>query len=409
MMIYRPSYRGADGALRHSAKYWVKYYVDNKMVRRALGVKDKRAAEQRASEIVKRDELRAVGVVDPFERHRTTVLSGHIDDFDAKLKAAGVVEPYRKARRQMLEAYVRSTGVRTLNDLDPAGANRWLSRLKDKGLGARSVNIRYQALRQFGRWLVKSRRFGYDPFESLTPLNEAADRRHVRRSLSVDEMVRLLKAAASRPVAAATKERTLVGVSEAQRELLQARGEARRLIYLTAVKTGLRRAELGRVRLCDINWTAARIRVPAPSAKTRQEQTVEVPPDLLSELHGFAPRDRTSVAPLFARAMFPSTRTFWKDLEAAGIVRQDGEGRVVDFHSLRMTFVTWLVVAGTHPKTAQVLARHASIETTMQIYTDTRLLDVKRAAASLPSLAPVVPVEIEDEVIGAGAKRASAG
>ena len=39
-MIYRPTYRGTDGKPRHASKYWVKYYVDRKMVRRPLGVRD---------------------------------------------------------------------------------------------------------------------------------------------------------------------------------------------------------------------------------------------------------------------------------------------------------------------------------------------------------------------------------
>lgn len=256
MMIYRPSYRGADGALRQSAKYWVKYYVDKRMVRRPLGVTEKRAAEQRASEIVKRDELRAVGVIDPFESHRKTVLSAHIDDFDTKLKAAGVVERYRKARREMLQAFVTFSGARTLNDLEASSANRWLTGLTEKGLGARSVNQRYQSLRQFGRWLVKTRRFGYDPFESLTPLNEAADRRHVRRALSVDEVKRLLEAARTRPVLDARRDRNLAGVTPEQEVLLTARGEIRRRVYLTAVKTGLRRGNS--CGFAGATWTSRR-------------------------------------------------------------------------------------------------------------------------------------------------------
>ena len=89
---------------------------------------------------------------------------------------------------------------------------------------------------------------------------------------------------------------------------------------------------------------------------------------------------------MFPRKQFPQIRTFLADIKAAGIERKDGDGRVIDFHSLRTTFVTWLVVSGAHPKTAQILARHASIETTMQIHTDLKLLDFKGAVAALPDL-----------------------
>lgn len=386
MMIYRPTYRGTDGKLRHASKYWVKYYVDRKMVRRPLGVRDKRAAEQRANEIVRRDEMRAVGVVDPFERHRKTVLSAHLAEFDMTLKAAGVVERYRKARREMLDAFTRFAGAATVDDLDPAAANRWLAGLRERGLGSRSVNIRYQALRQLGRWLVRTRRHSHDPFESLTPLNEQADRRHVRRALSPDEVARLLDAARARPVEAARAERIHAGVSAEQEQLLRARGEARRLLYLTAVLTGLRRGELSRVRWCDVDLEGDRIRVPAASAKSRRDQTVEIPPDLHAALLSVRPAEARSLARVFPANAFPQTRTFWADLRAAGIERVDAEGVHVDFHSLRVTFVTWLVRAGVNPKTAQMLARHASIETTMQVYTDPRLLDFKGAVGALPRL-----------------------
>src|SRR5688572_21084542 len=45
-------------------------------------------------------------------------------------------------------------------------------------------------------------------------------------------------------------------------------------------------------------------------------------------------------------------------------------GRALDFHCLRVTFVSRLVAAGVHPRTAQALGRHAKLETTMASYTD---------------------------------------
>ena len=72
------------------------------------------------------------------------------------------------------------------------------------------------------------------------------------------------------------------------------------------------------------------------------------------------------------------------DLRAAGIEKVDAEGRVVDFHALRTTFIFWLGMTGVHPRMAQALARHASIETTLGTYTDLRLFDSKGAVANLP-------------------------
>ena len=80
----------------------------------------------------------------------------------------------------------------------------------------------------------------------------------------------------------------------------------------------------------------------------------------------------------------PTLKTFRRDLERAGIPFEDAEGRTVDRHSLRMTFVSWLGAAGVDPRTAQQLARHSDIRLTTQTYRDVRLLDTKSAIGKRP-------------------------
>jgi hypothetical protein len=76
------------------------------------------------------------------------------------------------------------------------------------------------------------------------------------------------------------------------------------------------------------------------------------------------------------------------DLAAAGIPYRDVDNRVADFHSLRHSFVTMLSRSGVHPKTAQELARHSTIDLTMNVYTHARLSDLGAAVEGLPSLLP---------------------
>lgn len=52
--------------------------------------------------------------------------------------------------------------------------------------------------------------------------------------------------------------------------------------------------------------------------------------------------------------------------------------------ALRTTWISWLAATGAHPSTTQALARHADVETTMQRYTDLRLLDSQAAVDRLP-------------------------
>src|SRR5262245_36386148 len=81
------------------------------------------------------------------------------------------------------------------------------------------------------------------------------------------------------------------------------------------------------------------------------------------------------------------------DLKAAGIPYVDDGGLYVDFHALRHTFITNMVKSGVAPKMAQALARHSTIDLTMNVYTSLTVHDQASALASLPSLTTKTPDE----------------
>ena len=122
----------------------------------------------------------------------------------------------------------------------------------------------------------------------------------------------------------------------------------------------------------------------AASAKSRRVQSVDLHPRLVEALVAARPADAAPTDAVIGARLFPNSVTFAADLRAAGIEKVDAEGRVVDFHALRTTFISWLGMTGVHPRMAQALARHASIETTLGTYTDLRLFDSKGAVANLP-------------------------
>ena len=74
------------------------------------------------------------------------------------------------------------------------------------------------------------------------------------------------------------------------------------------------------------------------------------------------------------------------DLEEAGIPYVDESGRYADFHALRHTFITNMVKSGISPKAAQSLARHSTIDLTMNVYTSLTVHDQASALASLPAI-----------------------
>jgi len=396
MRLFRRRFKTPDGQWQTIKTWSVRVSVRGRVQEVSLGVRDRRAAEIEAGKLVQHAELDAVGAGDPFRKHRATPLATHIADFKTTLSARGVVKKYLADRIDCLEAFVEWANVKVLSDVDLAKASAWIADLKARPiltsdgqptgvtLSPRTVNRHFQALRQFGLWLVRCQRIAFDPFAGLVPQNEAIDRRHVRRSFTPHEVAKLLAAARRRPLKLAEKQRTRAGVSEPERARLVALGGARAAIYAIAVGTGLRRGEIARLRWCDVDLERARVSVTAASAKSRREQSVDLHPNLVEELKAIRPRGAPTTDLVFAKSVFPSIRTFWADLARARIPRVDAEGRVVDFHALRHTFVTWLAASGAHPRTAQALARHASIETTMERYTDVRLLDLRGTVAKLP-------------------------
>ena len=76
------------------------------------------------------------------------------------------------------------------------------------------------------------------------------------------------------------------------------------------------------------------------------------------------------------------------DLKEAGIDYRDTDGSKFDFHAHRHQYIPSLSEAGVHPRTAQQLARHSTIELTMKRYTHLTLSNVAGAVESIPEPRP---------------------
>ena len=74
------------------------------------------------------------------------------------------------------------------------------------------------------------------------------------------------------------------------------------------------------------------------------------------------------------------------DQTAADVEYEDDRGRVADFHALRHTFISNLARAGVHPRNAQALARHSTIDLTMNVYTHVSVKDLAKDVEGLPAV-----------------------
>lgn len=382
---------------RSQTSTWYAAWRENGVRRtQALGTSDRLEAEILAGKIAERLRLRALGLSDPTAQHRALPTWRHALAFLRAVRGRGRSRRHVRETGTYLVEALRAIGARRLDDLDSARLSTYIDSLRRQGRAARTINHRIVSAKGFSRWLVESHRLAFNPFAGLRALGTEADRRRVRRALTRGELARLLRAARRRPAALAVAtaaaeagrraagtapRRTAAEVTAEEKARLRGVGAARARVYRFAAGTGLRRGEIARLRWAHLDLEGDTVTVVAGSAKARREQTVPLRRGLANALR--AERRRRAAEPVTAAVFrprwIPTPRAFLLDLTAAGIPAQGEDGRFVDFHALRTTFVSWVASAGAHPRVAQALARHASVELTMRAYTDLTLLDVRGA------------------------------
>ncbi|UCG79980.1 MAG: site-specific integrase, partial [Desulfobacterales bacterium] len=174
------------------------------------------------------------------------------------------------------------------------------------------------------------------------------------------------------------------------RALLKNTGDQKaRVLFMTAVLTGMRQGELLGLQWGDIDWTDCQIHVRRtynhghfyePKSKTSRRK-IDMPPELVLELT----RWKTACPISDLDLVFPTGkgtpqsapamlyRQFFPALQRTGLPR-------IRFHNLRHTYASLLIDQGEHPKYIQSQLGHSSIQVTMDIYG--HLMDtVNRGAA----------------------------
>lgn len=371
-----------------SRKWWGRFKDENGVERRVPLAADKMAAQAMLNELVKKVERRAAGVVDRYDEHRKRPIDEHLVDFERYLKAKGVSDEQVKLVVYRARRVVKHCKAKLIGELSASRVQTCLADLRGQGLSIQTSNHYLRAIKQFSRWLVKDRRAGDDPLAFISMLNVSTDRRHDRRPLSVADLTALLKAAQTGPV------------------VLKMNGPDRAMLYAVAAYTGLRASELASLtpESFAFDGEPPTVTVRAAYSKHRREDVLPLHPSLVALVRPWLaakPRSKPIWPGNWAKAKYAG-KMLQYDLAAAGIPYVDENGLYADFHALRHTFITNMVKSGVHPKTAQSLARHSTIELTMNVYTSLSVHDQASALASLPA----VP-DLEAPVSTAGALRAT--
>jgi integrase len=355
-----------------SKKWWGRYKDENGIECRVPLAVDKTAAQTMLNELVRKTERRAAGLIDRFDEHRQRPIDVHLEEFRKHLQARRVGEAQVKLVGYRVERIIEACRVRILTDLSASRVQKFLADLRADGLSIQTSNHYLRAIKQFSRWLVRDRRAGEDPLAYISMLNVATDRRHDRRPLTETEFTALI---------AATK---------AGKTIVRLKGPDRAMLYIVAAYTGLRASELASLtpESFRLDETPPTVTVLAGYSKHRRQDILPLHPSLVESLRPWLGlrKPATPVWPgAWARAK-QAGKTLQRDLKAADIPYIDKQGRYADFHALRHTFITNMMKSGINPKTAQSLARHSTIDLTMNVYTSLTVNDQAAAIAALPGL-----------------------
>lgn len=371
MKVFRRTWRDERGRKRTSRYYSVEVIRRRKRYSASTKCTDKRAAERWAAKWLEDLERDEVGL--PSKRPRSgQTAPQHLDRYLAELGARRLSKQYRADTTRDLKAYLAHSGALFLGDMTRSSAIAWLTSLEAAGRSARGLNKARAALHAFAAWALKDEEAGLEanPFSSLPTWNEETDRRRERASLTLEELVRLLRAEIP----------------------LQ-----RRAAYGIAASTGLRRNETAQLEWPRLDLETGLVLVRASTAKDAQDAWLPLHPLVVELLRAW--RDAWEEAPglhhwkaLRRRTgkdlvlPVPNVSTLYRDLLSVGIGQADRKldpelglsrqffmtvrptGEVLDFHALRGTCATLALAAGAGPAQVQDLMRHSSFALTKKHY-----------------------------------------
>ncbi len=405
---------GRDRLFLTARTYTAKYRDGQGLLKEvATGCRDEAAARAVLSDLERRAEKVKGGLLTREEAdaidHQDLPLDRQFETYLVKLQAEGTTSVHRANVRRCLFRIAKDCKFMQLSQLSRDALERWLVAQQKAGMSARTRNIYRAALVAFCNWCLETGRMLTNPFTKVAKADEVADPRRQRRSLTEEELGRLIQAARTRPLAEAAtvrrgrrKGQPAASLKAKTRQRLEKLGWERALIYKTLVLTGLRRGELASLTIGQLRLDEPTpyLVLKAADEKNRQGATIPVRADLAEDLRNWLVTKSHEAldSPLFT---VPKglIRILDRDLVAAGIARRvqvgpnkwvidkrDDRGRTVDVHALRHTFGTLLTKGGVMPRTAQAAMRHSDVNLTMNTYTDPKLLDVSAAIAALPEL-----------------------
>lgn len=393
-----------DKVMVESGNYLIAYFdADGQRRQVNSGTPDLATAERIAGQLQNKAALRQSGIIDPtqerFSNEARRPLVDHIEDYRRYLASKDNTPKHVESTVRYIEIICQRMNAKQVSDLNGAAVLQIVGELRNKGIskrtkdgvGPRTANAYLTAVKGFSRWLWRERRTPVDALATLPRFNEETDRRHVRRELTPDELAYLLAFVEGYT----TKFHNMAGPDRAT-------------AYRLALGTGFRAGELRSLTPAgfDFNADPVTVTVDAAYSKRRRRDVQPIRSDLAERLRpwlaGYG-RDEhplakmpDNTARMLQQDMAAARRKWIDDAPTDGereqrqrsdfLAYQDADGRVVDFHAQRHTYISGIVAGGCSVKTAQELARHSTPALTIGRYAHARLHDLTAALDALPDL-----------------------
>lgn len=368
----------------------------------------------------RKQKLVELNLADPALLHRGQAIAEHLDRWRESIKADRTAK-HAEGQHRLARLILDIASINRLADLNAPAINKAVAALADKPHNFAPVTRRHhrQAIVAFIKWASSEQLLPNFNADAIKRVRNAKVQR-IRAALTPDEQRRLIRTAETgEPFIERDRRGQVRDTTD---------GMTRALVYRLVLGTGLRANEVRQLTAADFNLQATRptLHLKPGTEKNRKGFTFTINPVLAELLRDHLSRkapaafafdlpDGANMATML-RADLATARAAWiaeagdfdgrqarEKADTLAEVRHDG--KVVDFHALRKTFITGLALAGVPVGVAMKLARHSDPKLTLAIYTEAGVSDTDDALGVLPDLDPEPVLDVakatgtSDEVV----------
>jgi integrase len=376
--------KGTPGArkVRQLSDKWYAVFSENGRKQRIPLSADKEVAQVMLADLLRSGERRKAGLP---TNDKPVPIAELINAYLSDLQTAGRAERYVNDVRLHLNKATHECRFASIEAFNADKLDKWLQSLT---CGYTQRNKYRAVMLTFANWLIRKKRLTQNPFTHIVRATGEVKRK--RRAIDVDELLDLLTAAKERPLQGmSVRAGKALMLTPQRREYGERLGQARYLLYKTAVLTGLRRGELFALQPTHLHLDGDNPYLHLPGKYTKNGKDAILPlkhshaQELQTWIKGKQPTDSVFI-PVSYNASIDTLR---KDMARAGIAYRDDTGRFFDFHSLRVCTSSLLHQAKVHPRIIQLFMRHADGNLTAH-YDDASKHDLREALHALPNLEP---------------------